>query len=406
MKKKVQFSKVSNLNLVVLFLIIIFIVPILTIIMPRQYISYFENRTLEQFPKFNKENLINGNFFDKLNLYAQDHIAGRNIYIKSYVYLNMNVLNKKRINDIVIGKEDTLLTYFSHEYKYKVDDNKKSLENMVRELKKLNNFIESYGGKFCFVGLPSQLHFYNDRYPYYFNSYKDFLENNERLMFALLKQNDINFINMNDEFKNKYQDYYYKTDHHYNFEGAFKTYQIIINKIKTNFMFNIQKALNEKDMNIITLEKPILGSRNRQLYYLYNINEKIKIAYPKKSIEYKKIDNGKQNNEFYHLNFNNDFFARPSYSVYMGGDLAETIIRTNRNNLPNVLIFGDSFTNALEPLLYYHFNETRILDLRHYNKMSLYEYVKQYKPDIVIMVRDEFQYGVSEGNGNLGMKDN
>ena len=59
------------------------------------------------------------------------------------------------------------------------------------------------------------------------------------------------------------------------------------------------------------------------------------------------------------------------------------------------------FTNAMEPLLYYHFNETRILDLRHYKDKSLYDYIKEHKPDIVLMIRDDLNYGTLEGNGKF-----
>ena len=41
-------------------------------------------------------------------------------------------------------------------------------------------------------------------------------------------------------------------------------------------------------------------------------------------------------------NFNN------VYDYYMGGDIGETIIKTNRPGLPRVLVVGDSFTNPLE----------------------------------------------------------
>ena len=55
-----------------------------------------------------------------------------------------------------------------------------------------------------------------------------------------------------------------------------------------------------------------------------------------------------------------------TYGLYMGGDIAETVIQTDRPELPNALIFGDSFTNPVECLAYYSFNELRSVDLRHY----------------------------------------
>ena len=81
------------------------------------------------------------------------------------------------------------------------------------------------------------------------------------------------------------------------------------------------------------------------------------------------------------------------YLVYMGGDKGETILRTDRPELPKVLIFGDSFTNALETLLYPSFDEMRSLDLRHYNSKTLWDYIEDYQPDIVLDIRDDSSWG-------------
>ena len=88
-----------------------------------------------------------------------------------------------------------------------------------------------------------------------------------------------------------------------------------------------------------------------------------------------------------------------TYDFYMGGDVGETIIKTERPDLPSVLIYGDSFTNPLESLMYYSFNEMRSLDLRHYNDKTLSQYILEYKPDIVICVRDYESILFDEGNG-------
>lgn len=88
------------------------------------------------------------------------------------------------------------------------------------------------------------------------------------------------------------------------------------------------------------------------------------------------------------------------YNVYMGGDVAEAVLSTHRPEFPNLLIFGDSFTNPLETLLYTGFDETRSLDLR-YADVSLLEYVAEHHPDVVLCVRDDTSYLSTEGNGNI-----
>ena len=90
-----------------------------------------------------------------------------------------------------------------------------------------------------------------------------------------------------------------------------------------------------------------------------------------------------------------------TYSLYMGGDIAETVIDTNRPELPSVLIYGDSFTNAVEVLAYYSFDEMRSVDLRHYDEMSLAQYVEKYRPDIVVCIRDYESLLATDGNGEL-----
>ena len=64
-----------------------------------------------------------------------------------------------------------------------------------------------------------------------------------------------------------------------------------------------------------------------------------------------------------------------------------------------MLIFGDSFSNALETLLYTSFDETRILDLRHYKEKSLKDYITDYQPDIVLCVMNDTFYYTATGNG-------
>lgn len=76
----------------------------------------------------------------------------------------------------------------------------------------------------------------------------------------------------------------------------------------------------------------------------------------------------------------------------MGGDIAEGIIRTYRPELPNVLLFGNSFTKALETFLYTSFNETRSLDLRHYQQKGILDYIEEYRPDIVIYLKYDLEY--------------
>lgn len=393
-------KRFGQIILIMLFAGIITAIPVLSKLQTYQAISQFENRKLAEAPVLTKTSLLNGEYFGQWENYISDHIFARNQWIKGYTYLNMAILGKSSINDIVIGRNGFLLPFFAYGGKQEKTSSEENLDIMSRQLRELQDSIERYGGRFFFVGIPSQASYHKESYPVHLQSINKLMEETEALFFDKLDKLGVSYINMNPIFRrNPEIEYYYRTDHHYNFEGAYATYYEIINSISEKSRLKISPPMGKADLDIVTLPNPFGGSRNRQIYYMVPTEEHIQLAYPKTQIPYEKYVNGKADNKLYYLK--EDASTMVNYTVYMGGDWAETVFKTNNDDLPNLLVFGDSFTNAIEPLLFNHFNETRILDLRHYNKMSLFEYIEQYKPDMVLMVRDDLNYGNLEGNGSF-----
>lgn len=383
---------------IIMFLGIIFAMPMLTKLQKNKSISITENRKLAELPSLSSAALISGEYFRKCDTYVSDHIFCRSIWIKAYTFINMNILNKSKVNDIVIGKEGYLLPFYSYKTKYDAKIHKEKIEIMAVQMEALQQHIKHNGGSFYFIGIPEQSSFHKDKYPEYFYNNELLVENAERFMFSSLDNHGIPYINMNKVYREKSdKEYYMKTDHHYSFEGAYTAYLELIRKMQKDG--KLSESHLEDKWEVITLPNSFLGSRNRQLYNLYPAVEKVKLATQQNQVSYEKYTNGKLDPKIYF--YNTDSSQYVGYGVYMGGDWAETVIKTNRKELPNILIFGDSFTNALEPLLYIHFNETRILDLRHYKQMSLYAYIEKYKPDVVIMVRDDLNYTTFNGNGSF-----
>ena len=59
---------------------------------------------------------------------------------------------------------------------------------------------------------------------------------------------------------------------------------------------------------------------------------------------------------------------------------------------------AEAAVNALETLLYTAFDETHILDLRHYKEQSLKDYLADYQPDIVLCIQNDTFYYTKGGN--------
>jgi len=391
-------SKTGKIISVIIFLAIVFGLPVLSWLQPYHSVSLIENRRLAAPPVYSTDGLLSGTYFREWETFLSDHIYARDTWIKTYTYANLYGLGKRQINDIVIGRDGYLLPFRSYTAGYDRDSYAAAVRTMTGRIAELAAAVESYGGRFYFVGVPEQSSFHRDKYPGYFLNNSVRLDDAENLFFRGLAENGVSYLNLQEVFTGTGEEYYYRTDHHYNFAGAFAAYRAIITRLQADGWL-AEPPLPQEAIRVVTLPEVFAGTRNRQLYYLYPVRERLQIGYPQPEIAYSKSTNWEPNQMMYDLT--PDAAGRVAYGVYMGGDQAETVIRTDRPDRPNLLLFGDSFTNAVEPLLYYHFNETRCVDLRYYYSLNLYDYVTEHRPDIVILLRDDLDYATLEGNGDF-----
>ena len=398
-------KKIFDILVAAGFCLIIFLVPVLTKLEPTAEYSIFENRNLAKLPVYsNKDDEGNelkwdralSKYMSSWDVYYSDHIVQRDKFLKLKNLIDINLLKRPVVNDVVIQK-DLLLPFNS----YIIDTSyvEKRVKTVGERLNKLNKLVESYGGKFIYIGVPEQYSMLREYYPKYLNSNDELLSLIENSFFAELDSYGIDYINMRVEFyrTGNYINYYSRTDHHYNLQGAFLTYQVLINKIGAGL-----PMLTENDIEFVKLENPFYGSRNRKLYNRYDSHDKLYYYTEKNPLGFTRENNGNQvSARVFNLPEAGDKTTPVTYNMYMGGDIAETIIKTNRENLPNALLFGDSFTNPFETFLYQSFNETRSLDLRHYKNTAILEYIEEYKPDYVFCMRDDTAYISLNGNGDI-----
>lgn len=378
---------------------IIFAVFLVTISKNDLKASFFENRALEGMPVFSNVKFISGDYFEGWENWLTDHAAGRDTLLKVHTWLELNLLHKPVVNDVVV--QDKVLLGFNQYGKWDISYLEEKSAHTAQNLRDFSNYVEALGGRFYYVGLPEQ-------YSYFSNLYPDYLENREWILDPMhtyfaqaMQEYGVNYIDMRAVYDklNRPMNYYSLSDHHYSFYGALTAYKTLLNVINEDKGIGM-KILTDEDMEIKELPNPYLGSRNRKLYGLCHMSEHAAYAVLKEPIPFSRWDNGILTNApVYNLPNSND--KAINYGMYMGQDFAETIICTNCEHLPNALIFGDSFTNAMETLLYTAFNETRSIDMRHYTEKTLRKYISEFRPDIVICIRDDTAFFVETGNGNL-----
>jgi hypothetical protein len=394
-----KLQKVANLLFIVFFLGFLFVGTFATVTRPPETVSFYENRTLAVIPDFNQEKFLNGSWFSAWETYLKDHAAGRSTLLKAGTYIDLAVLRRPVVNEVVAA-DGLLLGYNEFETVDPAAIEEKS-NKMADDMAALRDLVGSYGGNFLYVTVPGQYTYFSDRYPPFLNNRSKYTEAELSSFTRAMADRKVPLLDMGLIFGalGNPAEMYSTADYHYTFYGAYETYRAIIDRLNSDDKLNL--VLTEKnDLNFTVLENPWLGSRERKLFALVSTGEKAVIGTLKKDIPFTLTDNGNLTApSVYALPQSSS--GQIAYTIYMGGDMAETILRTNRPALPDILIVGDSFTNPVECLIYTSFDEMRSLDLRYYHQQSLADYVRTYRPDVVVMIRDYEVLLSEDGNGTV-----
>ena len=387
--------KICNRLFLALFGLALAAVPAFTFVRPEKKISYYENRALAEKPALTGENVRTGQYFSGWDTWLSDHIVGRNTILKSYARIQ-RALPKVEANNIIETGSGALLLMASQE-DYDPEEQKEIMDEKTGELKALAGHVQDYGGLFCYVGVPGQRYVYYDEYPEYLSIGRSLVDYCEGRVFDALADTDAVAVNMREVFNatGDAKRYYSALDNHYNYDGVLLTYRTLMKAINERLDTPL-KVYEDRDLVFHTEEQEFFGSYSRRICNLQARKEHLVWAEPKEPVPFTREDG--------HVRVPANTFEQPdpavsTYAGYMGGDIGETVIRTGRDDLPSILVFGDSFTNPLEGLLYASCGEFRSLDFRHYDAMTLYEYIDLYQPDIVIAVRDNMSYNQFEDNG-------
>lgn len=191
-----------------------------------------------------------------------------------------------------------------------------------------------------------------------------------------------------------YCEHFYKTDHHWNYRGSYEGYKAII-----RMMLGEDEPLLEP---VETVEFPVMfnGSYNKNMkrknsdepFTVYRfdypamtvrINGKVKNRYGKQDVYF----SGKYNRQPY----------TNHYGEFYGGDEGLAEFCTGDDSRENVIIFCNSFSNAVKMLIASHFNHTYFIDMRHYGddmgeKLNLTASIKKWNISKVVLFGDPYLF--------------
>ena len=393
-------KRIAEWAMVLLFSASLLILMAATILLPKNRYSYYENRNLSAFPEITAESVLSGQVFDDLETLFCDYAAGRTTALKAVTWCDLNVFHRPVVNDIVVT-DDALLEQL-YTMPDTADDIARKAADVAADNAALRDQIEAYGGHYCYIAVPCQYAYYEDEYPSYLENRSAYTAAELAALNSAMDAQGITHVDMGPVFDSlgHLPAFSSKVDNHYGLLGAYETYRAAVQALNDAYGLALSFPEEGADVTFSALPNPYMGSRTRKLLGLRGNEEKLLTAAFREDISFTRFDNGGE--------VAATVYALPAtdtepltYELYMGGDIAETVLRTDRPALPNVLIFGDSFTNPVESLAYYSFDELRSVDLRHYTAQSLSDYIAAYKPDVVLCIRDYQSLLSREYNGNL-----
>ena len=165
-----------------------------------------------------------------------------------------------------------------------------------------------------------------------------------------------------------------------------------------------------EDYNAVVYENYFLGSQGKRVTLVNTTPDDFTLYYPKFKtnihIEIPKcgINDDGDFSIFYNMYElgKGDFYKENPYAVYGYGDQPEIVVHNYENeNLQDkkILLIKDSFMDSAMPFLMMGLKDLRVLDLRLF-KGSVKKYIKEHKPDIVLVMYIPFYAGTINWNSH------
>lgn len=323
-----------------IFVLFLSIIGILNIIIPDKQITDTERRKLKQFPTLNINTVLNGEFFDDLEDYNLDQMVLRDEYKKINTFWNKNIFRIFEQNNLI---EDNNSIF---KINYKIKEN-----NILSFTKKINRVASDFKKSNIYLGvIPDKSYYISDKYiKMDYNKFNNLLKNNLN-------------IEIIDLYNTLNSDSYYLTDIHIKQDK----WDNVIKKLEEKYQFKINTEFNKNIIlnfyGSLSNESGIYKKSDILNYYTSIYTDNVEV----KHLEYPNI------NTIYDIEKLNGL---DYYDIYLSG--ASSYIEINNKLVDNnkeLIIFRDSFSSSLSPLLLEAYKKITLVDLRYID----YDIVKQY----------------------------
>ena len=322
--------------------------------------SKAENRSLATFPHFTLHSFLDGSFQDNFEnalsdqfVFSEDIRIGYANAIKSIPTFNIeDSVCKNHYLELANSVNRRRGTFDCDDYMLYYPEPLDNEETII-----VNENIAKYNR----VNTLSNTFYYliNDSSVYDFEKNEKVVDYNKILKENLSGNYKLASLDFNnyDEFKK----YFYKTDHHWNYNGSYKGYTDIAR------LLNIKKI--NQPIELFTNHEYFFGS-HAQNTKNYDIQEEFSFYRFNFVKNHSTLINGQPETYGHYEDYiahKYEYDKTTNYYAYLyGTDYGEIIYDYHQPEKENLLIISNSYSNAINQLIAENFNKTYIIDLRFY----------------------------------------
>ncbi|MGN0587024.1 MAG: DHHW family protein [Oscillospiraceae bacterium] len=378
---KIKVNIFSLVSCIVFFALIV-ILPLVTVVLPKEEYSEIENKYFQRFPKFSAKALFKGDYTDDLETYIADHFAGRVAWLKGKANFEF-ALGKREQKDIYILPDRLIEKVGTPDY-----------TEVDKSIAAINKFAEDNPSIPVYMMLvPTSAEFYKKEIsPYNPNlDQKSFID----YVYGGL-DSSIMPIDVYSELSANTSEYiFYRTDHHWTSYGAYLAYKAAGAKMGYT-------ALQYSDYSIEHASSEFKGTFYSKVLYDGIKDDTIDYYFPVDGYDVTSVEvtreYGKEPQVYDSMYMREYLDVKDKYSSFLGENSPIVKITSENPDGKRLLIIKDSYAHCYAPFLTQNYSEITLLDLR-YIKISYKKVVDMSEYDRVL-----FLYNASSFSTDTNIK--
>lgn len=328
---------------------------------------------------------LDRSLFQNIENYVSDQMLGRDAIEGLYADIQ-RLTGHRYINNRILLKDGQIVEIYQ---------NQQDIEGYAEIISKINKKYQQAAIPFLFVSTPVKASVVAQKETWQGQPISN-REVEVRKFFKLLHDAEVDTLDLTKSMQNLYDNGinpYYKTDHHWNYQGVYAGYQSLMKALAEKGMSTA--GLSETEFGIYTDFHKFYGSGLRTMggtILFSGQYDTVRVRYPlngtfRMEREGKEVKEG--NGEIF---IDSTIYEEQEdkyldyYNIHLGGNCRKIIIHNQSvSGEEKLVLVGDSFSLSMLPMLARSFKEIHYFDSRHLN-MPVTEYAEEIQADYVVFM--------------------